>query len=238
MSNTCDTRECDGLRSAYLTLLTLPSRPWASRTNSWTSCQIPLTPLQHRPPILIQVLINQRAQSAQAGPSRADKSTQHSSLVPSSLVGQDAECRPVCHSRRGTRARVGRPTAECDFARIAQKAICQLERRMRCANPKCNEVMLDASGGTMKLLELDLPPEARVEGSEWGFPVLCAPSRYFWLCDDCSRLYRIRRWTRDGVRLEATFVLAGSQEAPGKPPATHMPSVRSTMGPVRSARIA
>ncbi len=90
----------------------------------------------------------------------------------------------------------------------------------------------------MKLLELDLPPEARVERSEWGFPVLSAPSRYFWLCEDCSRLYRIRVWTRDGVRLEPAFALAGSQEAPGKPPATHMPSVRSATGPVRSARIA
>lgn len=107
---------------------------------------------------------------------------------------------------------------------------------MRCANPKCNAVMMDTQGGTMRLLELDIPPEARIERGEWGFPVLCVPTRYFWLCEDCSRLYRIRRWTTEGLRLEPVLVVSHSQENGGKAPARRPVASHGAIG--RAAKIA
>ncbi len=95
---------------------------------------------------------------------------------------------------------------------------------MRCANPKCNAAMMEAVGGTMTMLELELPPEARIERSEWGFPILCAPAKYFWLCEECSRLYLIRRWTTAGLLLQPRLVEASRREAAQglarKPPAS------------------
>ena len=79
---------------------------------------------------------------------------------------------------------------------------------MRCANPKCQTSMLDTQGGTMRMLELEMPPEARVAGSEWGFPVQCAPVRYFWLCEECSRVYQIRQWRHEGLLLEPRLTAA------------------------------
>ena len=99
---------------------------------------------------------------------------------------------------------------------------------MHCANPKCQASMLDAQGGTMKMLELDMPPEARVAGSEWGFPVQCAPVRYFWLCEDCSRIYRIRQWNLDGLLLEPRLIAGARPEV-----VSHVASRR----PVASQRI-
>jgi hypothetical protein len=83
---------------------------------------------------------------------------------------------------------------------------------MRCANPKCNAAMMDTVGGTMTMLELELPPEARIERSEWGFPVLCVPAKYFWLCEECSRLYLIRRWTKAGLFLEPRLAEVSRRE--------------------------
>lgn len=82
-----------------------------------------------------------------------------------------------------------------------QKCSSERGHAMRCANPKCNAAMMEAAGGTMTMLELELPPEARIERSEWGFPILCVPAKYFWLCEECSRLYLIRRWTTAGLLL-------------------------------------
>lgn len=73
---------------------------------------------------------------------------------------------------------------------------------MRCANPDCRLMAHDLTSGSLRLLELEVSPEKRVIRSESGFPIVCVPSRYFWLCEQCSRLLRIRRWTEEGLLLE------------------------------------
>lgn len=73
---------------------------------------------------------------------------------------------------------------------------------MRCANADCNQPAHDLTTGTLRLLELDVPPEERVLRSDWGFPVCAVPSRYFWLCEYCSQFSNIRRWTKEGLILE------------------------------------
>lgn len=73
---------------------------------------------------------------------------------------------------------------------------------MRCANPDCNQLANDLTTGSLRLLELDMPPEQRVIRSDSGFPICTAPSRYFWLCGYCSKFLKIRRWTTEGLILE------------------------------------
>lgn len=69
---------------------------------------------------------------------------------------------------------------------------------MKCANPECRRDAQHLSDGTLLLIEMDLPPEERLAGGEFGFPVCTAPSKYFWLCKACSRSLRIVRWTVAG----------------------------------------
>jgi hypothetical protein len=73
---------------------------------------------------------------------------------------------------------------------------------MQCANPKCRQDSQDLQDGVIRFLEMEVPPEERVVGSEWGFPVFSVATRYFWLCGVCSRILHIARWTQGGLILE------------------------------------
>jgi hypothetical protein len=72
---------------------------------------------------------------------------------------------------------------------------------MRCANPSCMEPARSPFQGTLWNLEMEVPPEKRTVRAEWGFPVCCVPTRFFWLCEDCSRHLVITRWTPKGLVL-------------------------------------
>lgn len=78
---------------------------------------------------------------------------------------------------------------------------------MICANPECSKHADDLIAGTLWCLELTAPPEMRTVGSEWGFPVCCVPTRFFWLCERCSRNLFPRRWTHEGLELAATVAI-------------------------------
>lgn len=73
---------------------------------------------------------------------------------------------------------------------------------MRCANPVCSLKSQDLRDGILRLIELDVAPEDRILGAEGGFPVCSVPSRYFWLCKECSRVLIIKRWTSTELILE------------------------------------
>lgn len=73
---------------------------------------------------------------------------------------------------------------------------------MQCANPECRRDAQDLQKGTLRLLEMDVPPEKRVVRSDSGFPICMVPSRYFWLCAECSHFLKIKRWTTNGLILE------------------------------------
>ena len=72
---------------------------------------------------------------------------------------------------------------------------------MHCANTRCNQHARDLRGGTLRLVELDVPPEDRIVRGDGGFPVCSVPSKYFWLCAECSKLWTIERWTPTGLLL-------------------------------------
>ena len=73
---------------------------------------------------------------------------------------------------------------------------------MVCANPDCRRDAHDLQNGTLRLMEMDVPPEERLEGNDFGFPICKVPSRFFWLCAACSTALRMSRWTAAGLILE------------------------------------
>jgi hypothetical protein len=75
---------------------------------------------------------------------------------------------------------------------------------MQCANLNCRTDAQHLESGTLRLLEMEVPPEMRTVGSDSGFPVFAVPTKYFWLCAACSRFLTMRRWTSDGLVLEPT----------------------------------
>lgn len=97
---------------------------------------------------------------------------------------------------------------------------------MHCVNPECRRDAQELEGGTLRLLELAIPPEERIIRADSGFPVVVVPSRYFWLCPKCSRQWRMKRWTRDGLVLEPNLPASSLQQLAQLvkvPPARHLP---------------
>ena len=91
---------------------------------------------------------------------------------------------------------------------------------MKCSNPNCQKKASDIREGTLRLVELEVDLNDRITGNESGFPVCAVPSRYFWLCAECSRFLSIRRWTRSGLILEYKH-----------PAATYRPQIHSIRKP-------
>ena len=73
---------------------------------------------------------------------------------------------------------------------------------MRCANPQCGVIAEDLLKGTLTLIEFETPADERILHAAGGFPVCSAQTRYFWLCEACSRMFRIRKWNSSGLVLE------------------------------------
>lgn len=87
---------------------------------------------------------------------------------------------------------------------------------MQCANPRCCKAAQDIQTGTLRMMEMELPPEERVTQADGGFPVLAARTQFFWLCAECSRTMKMKRWTSIGLVLEAN--LPDASHKPGKQP--------------------
>ena len=92
----------------------------------------------------------------------------------------------------------------------------QIEREvnMLCANPECCSASFDQPGGSLWLLELELDPAHKANGDDNGFPICTMPTKYFWLCIDCSQKYVLSRWLRSGVVLKPRK--PGERYAPAK----------------------
>jgi len=73
---------------------------------------------------------------------------------------------------------------------------------MRCANPGCRAMADQLLMGTLALLEFETAPADRISHADGGFPICITRTRYFWLCETCSRLFRIGRWNASGLILE------------------------------------
>lgn len=91
---------------------------------------------------------------------------------------------------------------------------------MTCANKNCCAELKYLRGGRLFLMERK--PSARTispeeiacandpKGGSFPIPAMSASAqskspmlirRYFWLCEPCSQIYSIRRWTENGIEL-------------------------------------
>jgi hypothetical protein len=89
---------------------------------------------------------------------------------------------------------------------------------MTCANKDCSAELKYLRGGRLFLMERK--PSAQTISSEaiacagksgsFQIPAMSASAqskppvvirRYFWLCERCSQIYSIRRWTETGIEL-------------------------------------
>jgi hypothetical protein len=93
---------------------------------------------------------------------------------------------------------------------------------MRCANPKCRAFAENLFKGVLKLIEFETPPDERLLYAAGGFPVCSARTRYFWLCETCSKHLTIRKWNSTGLVLGALFEKGDSQQAV-RPPRMPVP---------------
>jgi hypothetical protein len=93
---------------------------------------------------------------------------------------------------------------------------------MQCAKPHCSKELLYLREGRAELIELELGSRDRESTDDGGFPVKSAPSKLFWLCGDCAKIFIIKRWTPSGLvlvlRLQSmagtTMASPGSQPSP------------------------
>jgi hypothetical protein len=69
---------------------------------------------------------------------------------------------------------------------------------LHCANPNCHTIAEDILKGTLTLVEFEAAPADRLLYAEGGFPVCCARTRYFWLCEPCSEHLAIKKWNSAG----------------------------------------
>ena len=84
---------------------------------------------------------------------------------------------------------------------------------MRCANPNCRSTAENLLKGILKLIEFETPPDERVLYAAGGFPVCSARTRYFWLCETCSKRLTIKKWNSTGLVLGPLFESGDSPAA-------------------------
>jgi hypothetical protein len=93
---------------------------------------------------------------------------------------------------------------------------------MRCGNPNCHAIADNLLMGTLALVEFETSPDNRILQAAGGFPICATRTKYFWLCETCSRFFTIRTWNSSGLILEAQHRdggrLLGPQ--PGRKPAS------------------
>ena len=72
---------------------------------------------------------------------------------------------------------------------------------MRCVNPDCCCGIFDQPGGSIWLMQLEVPRDQPTDCTDFEFPVPTSPTKYFWLCPECDRRFILSRWTPTGVSL-------------------------------------
>lgn len=72
---------------------------------------------------------------------------------------------------------------------------------MSCANPECKAELKYLRGGRLFLMERrpSLAQHTTHDPLRPKPPVMMR--RYFWLCENCAKIYSIQRWTDDGIEL-------------------------------------
>ena len=72
---------------------------------------------------------------------------------------------------------------------------------MQCANPQCSKELLYLREGTLTLLEMEPHSNGQFQSDVGAFGMRSVPSRYFWLCGECTKTLIVKRWTTAGIVL-------------------------------------
>jgi hypothetical protein len=69
----------------------------------------------------------------------------------------------------------------------------------RCANPQCSQELLYLREGRVALLDLESHANNQPRPDDGAFAMRSLPSRFFWLCGECTKTYVVKRWTTSGL---------------------------------------
>jgi hypothetical protein len=69
---------------------------------------------------------------------------------------------------------------------------------MQCANPQCSKELLYLREGTLELLELESHSDDQFRPDDGAFAMKPLPSKFFWLCGECTKTHIVKRWTTSG----------------------------------------
>jgi hypothetical protein len=69
----------------------------------------------------------------------------------------------------------------------------------QCANPQCSKELLYLREGRLALLDMESHANDQPRPDDGAFAIRSLPSRWFWLCGDCTKTYVVKRWTTSGI---------------------------------------
>ena len=72
---------------------------------------------------------------------------------------------------------------------------------MQCANPQCSKELLYLREGTLNLLEMESHSVDQFQSDVGAFAMRSVPSKFFWLCGECTKTLILKRWTTAGLVL-------------------------------------
>jgi hypothetical protein len=99
---------------------------------------------------------------------------------------------------------------------------------MLCANPQCSKEFLYLREGTLELLELESHSDDQFRLDDGAFAMRSLPSKFFWLCGECTKTHIAKRWTTSGLVL----VLRGQKTAGSHPNLVARPAAAATTQPL------
>ena len=99
---------------------------------------------------------------------------------------------------------------------------------MQCANPQCSKELLYLREGTLELLELESHSDDQFRSDDGAFAMRSLPSKFFWLCGECTKTHIVKRWTTSGLVL----VLRNQKTAGSHPNLVARPATAATTQPL------
>jgi hypothetical protein len=69
----------------------------------------------------------------------------------------------------------------------------------QCANPQCSKELLYLREGRLALLDMESHANDQPRPDDGAFAMRSLPSRFFWLCGECTKTYVVKRWTTSGL---------------------------------------
>ena len=120
---------------------------------------------------------------------------------------------------------------ECDIRSpvSSQPGIVETKRTlaMQCANPLCSKELIYLREGRIELLELESHSDDQLGPDDSAFAMRSLPSKFFWLCGECTKTHIVKRWTTSGLVL----VLRNQKTAGSQPDLVARPATAATTQP-------